>query len=207
VTSLRQRSAVIKIGGGLLATAGALDRSARAVARAAEQHPLVVVPGGGPFAETVRRFDAAVGLASPTAHWMAILAQDQYAYVLAERIPAAALVWNPVTIAEAQQQGMVPILAPSRWMQAADVLPHSWDATSDSVAAFVAGAIDASVLVLVKPVGGIPAGLTDPCFSATLPAGLRVIALADAEVDRLGALLGADRAGGAASGGPALPET
>ena len=43
------------------------------------------------------------------------------------------------------------VLAPSRWMRAADVLPHDWDATSDSVAAFVAGALDAERLVLIKP--------------------------------------------------------
>ena len=50
----------------------------------------------------------------------------------------------------------VAVLAPYRWMRAADVLPHTWDATSDSVAAFVAGALDAERLVLVKPVDGEP---------------------------------------------------
>ena len=36
-------------------------------------------------------------------------------------------------------------------MRSADALPHSWEVTSDSIAAFVAGALDAGRLVLIKP--------------------------------------------------------
>jgi aspartokinase-like uncharacterized kinase len=52
-------------------------------------------------------------------------------------------------------------------------LPHSWDATSDTVAAFVAGALDAVRLVLVKPAGVGEEGL-DGCFAGVVPAGLDV---------------------------------
>jgi len=194
VSPLRRATAVVKVGGGLLTVPGALERAALALARAAERHPLVVVPGGGPFADAVRRFDASHGLSPMSAHWMAILGQDQYAHVLTERVPRAALVWDPQTIAAAQADGRVPVLAPSRWMLAADVLPHRWDATSDSVAAFVAGALDASVLVLVKPVGGTADELADASFGATLPAGLPVVVLSVADVERLSEVLGS-RAG------------
>ncbi len=180
---------VVKVGGGLLATPGALDRVARSLATAANRRRLVVVPGGGPFADAVRRFDATHGLSPVAAHWMAILAQDQYAHALAERVPGATLAWDPDTIGAAHAAGRLPVLAPSRWMLAADVLPHGWDATSDSVAAFVAGALDADVLVLVKPVGGSAAELTDACFSAALPAGLPVLVLDVDEVERLDEVL------------------
>ena len=76
---------------------------------------------------------------------------DQYAHLLAERIDGAALVEEPGAIGGALDAGRIAVLAPSRWLRAADPLPHSWDATSDSVAAFVAGALDARRLVLVKP--------------------------------------------------------
>jgi aspartokinase-like uncharacterized kinase len=178
-------SVVVKAGGGLLTVAGALERAARALARAAERRPLVVVPGGGPFADAVRRFDATHGLSPVAAHWMAILAQDQYAHVLAERVPGAALVWDCEAIAEAHRSRRLPVLAPSRWMLAADVLPHRWDATSDSVAAFVAGALDAALLVLVKPVSGAVGDLADACFGATLPAGMPVVVIGVEQVERL----------------------
>ena len=111
-----------------------------------------MVPGGGPFADAVREFDRSLGLSPDAAHWMAILAMDQYAHVLADRIPGAVLHGGARGGGgERLQSGRVVVLAPSRWMRSADVLPHSWDVTSDSVAAFVAGALDAARLILIKP--------------------------------------------------------
>ena len=83
------------------------------------------------------------GLSDDAAHWMAILAMDQYAHVLAQRIERAVLVEEPGGIGPAVGAGRPAVLAPYRWMRSADVLPHSWEATSDSVAAFIAGALDA----------------------------------------------------------------
>lgn len=168
---------VIKVGGGLLAIPGALPAVCSAVAARARRRPVVVVPGGGPFADAVRAFDREVGLSTDSAHWMALLAMDQYAHVLAERIERAALVHEPGGIMEVLREGRVAVLAPSRWMQAADALPHSWDATSDSVAAFVAGALDARHLILVKPADGPIEAVADRCFAGVLPAGLPVSVL------------------------------
>lgn len=181
--------AVVKVGGGLLALPGALARTCAALAAAAARRSLVVVPGGGPFADTVRRFEEQHGLSPVSAHWMAILGQDQYAHVLAERIPGASLVTGADGIAAELAGGGVPVLAPYRWMRDADVLPHTWDASGDSVAAFVAGALDADLLVLVKPATGRVAELTDPCFGATLPAGVPVVVVGAEEVERLPELL------------------
>jgi aspartokinase-like uncharacterized kinase len=161
---------VIKIGGGLTALPGAIDRVCAAVGEASRDHRILVVPGGGPFADAVREFDRRIGLSADAAHWMAILAMDQYAHVLAGRIPGAWLVEEPGAIAEAASPGRTAVLAPSRWMRSADVLPHSWEVTSDSIAAFIAGALDAARLLLVKPTeDGVP---VDPCFAGTLPTGL-----------------------------------
>ena len=182
---------VVKVGGGLLAVPRALDRAVRALETAAARRPLLVVPGGGPFADAVRRFDAVHGLSPVSAHWMAMLGQDQYGHVLAERISRAVLVRDPESVAEAHVASRVPVLAPSRWLIAADVLPHAWDATSDSVAAFVAGAVDADLLVLLKPVGGPLDELVDPCFHATLPAGLPVAVLGVEELERLAEVVAA----------------
>jgi 5-(aminomethyl)-3-furanmethanol phosphate kinase len=162
---------VLKVGGGLLGVAGALESVCATIERAAREHAIVVVPGGGPFADTVREFDRNVGLSPSAAHWMAHLAMDQYAEVLAERIPSGVVVEEPGAIQPAWAAGHVPVLAPSRWMRSADVLPHRWDVTSDSIAAFIAGALDATRLVLIKP-GLNGAALVDSYFSIALPLGL-----------------------------------
>ena len=164
---------VIKVGGGLLGVPGALEAVCATVGARARREAIVVVPGGGPFADLVREIDRGSGLSTHAAHWMAVLAMDQYAHLLAERIAGAVLVEEPGSIAAALSMRRVAVLAPSRWLRAADPLPHSWDATSDSVAAFVAGALDASRLVLVKP-GETDAAAVDRCFTTVVPAGLEV---------------------------------
>jgi hypothetical protein len=165
--------AVIKIGGGLFRVPGALAAVCTTVGAMGRREAIVVVPGGGRLADAVRELDQAIGLTADAAHWMAILAMDQYAHVLAERIDGAALVEESGAIAGELAAGRIVVLAPSRWLRAADPLPHSWDATSDSVAAFVAGALDASRLVLVKPAEVGDDGV-DRYFSTVVPAGLEV---------------------------------
>jgi aspartokinase-like uncharacterized kinase len=182
---------VIKVGGGLAAVPGALEATCAAVTELGRSRRVVVVPGGGPFADAVRTFDRERGLSADAAHWMAILGMEQYAHVLVERIPGAKLVEEPGGVAEALGTAGVAVLAPYRWMRAADVLPHSWEVTSDSVAAFVAGALDATRLILVKPTEPVPVDAVDSCFAAVLPAGLSVKLVG---WKRLGDLLGLPRA-------------
>jgi aspartokinase-like uncharacterized kinase len=167
------RPLVIKVGGGLLGIPGALREVCATIGVLGRQQAVVVVPGGGPLADLVRELDRTLGLSDDASHWMAILAMDQYAHLLAERIEGAALVEEPGAIAATLGAGRVAVLAPSRWLRAADPLPHSWDATSDSVAAFVAGALDAKRLVLVKPAEVGDDGV-DRCFVTVVPAGLEV---------------------------------
>jgi aspartokinase-like uncharacterized kinase len=180
---------VIKVGGGLSAVPGALDAVCGAVSDLGRSRRIVVVPGGGPFADAVRSFDGSHGLSADAAHWMAVLAMDQYAHVLAERIAGARMVEEPGGIDEAIGRAGVAVLAPSRWMRAADVLPHTWQATSDSVAAFVAGALDAERLILVKP-GAESETAVDPCFRSVLPAGLPYTVLPWDRVGELARLAG-----------------
>lgn len=180
---------VIKVGGGLSAEPGALDAVGAALALAGRRHRLLVVPGGGPFADAVRDFARREPLSQDAAHWMAILAMDQYAQVLAERIPGAALVDEPEAIGAA---GGVAVLAPFRWLRRTDPLPHRWDVTSDSIAAVVAGALGAARLVLVKPAGAgaAPAAeVVDPHFESALPTDLDWTVLDWGRIGELGRLL------------------
>jgi hypothetical protein len=63
----------------------------------------------------------------------------------------------------------IPVLAPSRWLRAADPLPHTWDVTSDSIAAWVAGAVGASELLLIKAPGASGPSVVDRHFPQALP--------------------------------------
>jgi 5-(aminomethyl)-3-furanmethanol phosphate kinase len=159
---------VVKIGGGLLARADCLGAVLAEVAAATRESPLLVVPGGGPFADTIRDVDRRLGLTDDAAHWMAVLAMDQYAHFLVSRMPSGELVVGARDAAAVLEARRIPVLAPYRWMREADPLPHSWDVTSDSISAWVAGQVGAPRLVLVKPAGASGAAVLDPCFHRVL---------------------------------------
>lgn len=159
---------VVKVGGGLLASAGHLDAVLAALADAADSSRVLIIPGGGPFADAVREVDRELKLSDDAAHWMAVLAMDQYAHLLVSRLPRAGLASDAAGIAAQLDHGRLPVLAPSRWLHDADPLPHSWDVTSDSIAAWVAGEVGARRLVLVKPPGAGDQAV-DPYFDRALP--------------------------------------
>lgn len=169
--SLVQAPLVIKIGGALSTISGALDAVGRGVARLAAERRVVVIPGGGPFARAVRDYDHTHALSPSAAHWMAILAMDQYAWALAEKIPESVVVEDQGGIAAAHEAHQIPILAPYHWLRAADELPHGWDVTSDSLAAYLTTLLGAGELMLIKPVAG-GRELCDPWFERALPAGM-----------------------------------
>jgi aspartokinase-like uncharacterized kinase len=178
---------VVKVGGGLLKCAEDLAGVLATIGSVARQRRLLVVPGGGPFADAVRAVDERLHLSDDAAHWMAILAMDQYAHLLADRLEGSALAAGQREIAAALAAGQIPILAPSRWLRDADPLPHSWDVTSDSIAAWVAGEVGACRLVLIKP-SGASGSVVDADFARALPAD---VAWESVPADQLNALLAA----------------
>jgi 5-(aminomethyl)-3-furanmethanol phosphate kinase len=147
---------VVKVGGGLAREAGdsALRDLCRAIADAGARHPLLVVPGGGAFADAVREHDRRFALRAATSHRMAILAMEQFGWLLSDLIPSGVPCVDVASASAAAARGGTAILLPAALL-AEDPLPRSWAVTSDSVAAWVAGAGQAARLVLVKPVAGL----------------------------------------------------
>lgn len=116
---------VLKVGGSLFDTGRELLRQV-----AAEGLDVLVVPGGGAFADRIRDVYAAGNLSDDAAHWMALLAMDQYGYYLSDGtgIPLAK---------EIKGKGTRIALA-YEILRKDDELPHSWDVTSDTIAAWMA---------------------------------------------------------------------
>ena len=165
---------VVKLGGGTAPGSAAFSRALDAIADAATRARLLVVPGGGSLADSVRELDRRVALSSDAAHWMAVLAMDQYAWLIADKLPRAIVVDREEAIADALRASRIPVVAAFRWLQTTDPLPHSWDVTSDSIAAWIACAVGARKLVLVKPPGASGSAIVDPHFAAALTPGVGV---------------------------------
>ncbi|MBV9680682.1 MAG: hypothetical protein JO046_02730 [Solirubrobacterales bacterium] len=148
-----RRPLVVKIGGGLLRTEG-LDGLRRACAEAIElarDRPVLVVPGGGPFADAVRAVDAQVDLADDVAHALALRAMDQLGTLLAPLLPSAEPLMRLVV-----PRSLALVLAAQAFGDRPEV-PQSWAVTSDSLAVLAASAIGAEEAILLKPVAGVVA--------------------------------------------------
>jgi len=108
----------------------------------ASKRPLYIVPGGGIFADAVRKSR----VDNDSAHWMAIASMDQYGwYIASQGLLATALLQVP---------DLPVVFLPYCSLRQLDPLPHSWDVTSDSIAAWVADVLGLDLLVL-KSVDGI----------------------------------------------------
>lgn len=118
---------------------------------------LVLIPGGGPFAETVRNIAATMSIPDETAHWMAVLAMHQYGLFLAAcsggetGIPLV----ESVDEDEIDRAGPICILLPYKILKQDDCLSHTWDVTSDTIAAFVANRLGEKRFIKLTDVDGI----------------------------------------------------
>lgn len=142
---------VVKVGGGLLQAQG-LEGLRRACAEATQistSRPVLVVPGGGPFADAVRGLDVQVGLADDVAHALALGAMDQLGVLLRPLLPAAELLARLVA-----PSSLGVVLAAAAFRDRPEV-PESWEVTSDSLAVLAAAAIGAEEAILLKPVTGV----------------------------------------------------
>lgn len=145
---------VVKIGGGLLTAHGidGLRRACGEVAELAAARPVLVVPGGGPFADAVRAVDARVGLGDAVAHALALQAMDQLGVLVRSLLPSA----EPLGTLLAPRALAVLLAAPA--FADRPEVPRSWAVTSDSLAVLAAGAIGAEEAILLKPIAGVPGG-------------------------------------------------
>lgn len=155
---------VVKIGGSLHDS----PRFREAVRRAGDfDASVLIVPGGGPFADQVRASQRRWKFDDRCAHAMALLGMRQYGRLLAalggfattERIEAPS-----------------PAGRPQIWLADETSLDRrlaaGWDVSSDSIAVWLAGRISADWLILVKSasVGALksPSEMVDAAFPDTL---------------------------------------
>lgn len=156
---------VVKLGGSLL-TSPHLDDWLTVCAHYAGQ--LVIVPGGGPFADAVRDAQRLRPFSDAAAHHMALLAMQQYGLLLADLKPALLPVHNAPALRIALRSGQTPIWLPATMALAATDIEQSWRVTSDSLALWLARRLNAERLVLVKSVAPPPAATLTELMQAGL---------------------------------------
>ncbi len=139
---------VVKLGGSLLGSP-ALKRWLDAL-NSFSDGKVVIVPGGGIFADAVRESQLMTGIDDATAHKMAVVAMDQYATLMCGLNPSLTLASNELEIAERGWQHQAIVWKPSEMVLADEGIAMNWDVTSDSLAAWLATKLNAQHLILIK---------------------------------------------------------
>jgi aspartokinase-like uncharacterized kinase len=176
---------VVKVGGSLLAE-GRLRPVLRALAGWREARA-VIVPGGGVFADAVRSAQGRLGFDDALAHRLALDAMGQMAAAFQACDPRLARLSDPSGIGACHATGRVPVWDPVLLKTGHPEIPEDWSVTSDSLGLWLACAIGARRVAILKSVdpapGADPAalsrqGIVDgafPAFAARFSGGIDIL--------------------------------
>jgi 5-(aminomethyl)-3-furanmethanol phosphate kinase len=111
---------------------------------------VVIVPGGGDFADAVRQYQREWRFDDLAAHNMCLLAMAQYAILMQGVLPELVLASNEEHIRRALRDGRVAVWVPTDLMRTTPDAMTNWDTTSDSLAAWLSTTLNAERLMIVK---------------------------------------------------------
>ena len=140
---------VVKLGGSLSQS----DTLVNCLNRVEQNYPnraVVIAPGGGAFADQVRLAQHRWQFDDNTAHRMAILAMQQMALLIKGLKSDFSIACSVADIRKQLHRQKIVIWSPDIVELDNAAIQASWDITSDSLAAWLAKALSARELVLVK---------------------------------------------------------
>lgn len=154
---------IIKLGGSLL-NLPHLANALQTVLSQRAEHRCLIVTGGGATTDVVREWSRIHTLADETAHWLAIASLDLNRRLLEQLLGFGSVV-SREEAEQAWDRDPRPLLLKTEQFLAAEEaevgrsIPHTWDVTSDSLAAWIAMRWPAEELILLKSVPA-PVGLS-----------------------------------------------
>lgn len=140
---------IIKLGGSL-SRSDALVNCLNAVEKNYQGRAVVIVPGGGAFADQVRLAQQHWPFDDNTAHQMALLAMQQMALMFKGLKPDFAIAHIVAAIQDQLDRKKTVIWSPDITELDNAGIKASWDITSDSLAAWLAKTLSADELILIK---------------------------------------------------------
>jgi aspartokinase-like uncharacterized kinase len=138
---------IVKLGGSLY-QATELQHWLTALKKLSQQQNIIIVPGGGPFADQVRNAQQLHGFNDSYAHHMAILAMSQFGILLSGLLPNCLTFSFPTKHTAADHP--LSIWLPDKQLLDQPNLAQNWDITSDSLALWLAQQCRADKLTLIK---------------------------------------------------------
>ena len=115
--------------------------------------PVVIVPGGGIYADEVRDAQKREGFSDHVAHEKALMAMDRMAIDIATTDTIFKVVTAEPDIHQYLGVSQIPIWGPYEMCASCKAIPANWSVTSDSLALWLANKLGAENLFLIKSAG------------------------------------------------------
>ena len=124
------------------------------MANALEGQNCLFVIGGGEFANLIRKYDVEIGFSQDVTHETAIDSMDILAKLLNDKLAFTEISYTIEEAKSISDSNKIPIMICSGILKENEPFKHSWDVTSDSIAAYIASLLNAKLLIATN-VNGI----------------------------------------------------
>ena len=153
---MQNSQAIFKIGGRILENSKNIASIISQLTKLYEENILqkiILIPGGGSYANLIRKIDEELKLGEDLAHWMAIYSMNYNGLELHRKFPGLECTENLKEIQDTNK--IFCIFLPYNYLRNNDTLPHSWDITSDSITLYIADQLQFNKCFLIKDIEGI----------------------------------------------------
>lgn len=150
------KKAIFKIGGSILENPKSLKNTILQLSQLVQERyieRIIIIPGGGSYANFIREIDQKLGIGNSMAHWMAIYAMDYNGISIAKQYPFIKATDKLNNIKSEYKN--ISIFLPFRHLKFSNPLPHSWEVTSDAIALYFTKLLKQNQAFLIKDVDGI----------------------------------------------------
>lgn len=153
---MKYKTTLFKIGGTILEDVENLNSTLSQLSQLYEKgviQRIILIPGGGSFANFIRKVYNELKFTDELAHWMSIISMNYNGIELGKKFPNLEVFEKYDKLKEIDK--CFCIFLPYQILKENDKLPHTWQVTSDSIALFLANKLGLKECILIKDVDGI----------------------------------------------------
>lgn len=150
------QSIIVKIGGKILENKENLESTILQFKYICEKNfvqKIIIIPGGGTYANFVRMLDKKISIGDELSHWMAIFAMNNNGNRINQVYCQLTCFTNLDELKKSKEK--IVIFLPYDFLYQLDELPHSWSVTSDSITLYIAHHLGLKDCFLIKDIDGI----------------------------------------------------
>ncbi len=160
ILNMKEKSIIVKIGGKILENKRNIDTTIKQFNFLIDSNRLqkiIIIPGGGSYANFVRILYNKLKIGDDLAHWMAIYAMNLNGISLSKDYGLKCVedIAKFQKFLENINEKAIKIFLPFNFLRDFDDLPHSWSVTSDSLTIYLASILKLNHCFLIKDIDGI----------------------------------------------------